>query len=308
MPPTASRRNCPAACASAWRWRARWRWIRRCCCSTSRCRRSTRSPAPSCRARSRTIWSQEKKTVVMITNDVDEAILLADRIVPLNPGPDASFGPEFRVPFERPRDRSAMNSNPAYKKLRAAVTQYLMDVGARRADADTEERATAQYRAGAVRSGAAARLQGGRRDAVREALRRVLRGAQSLPDAERPADGGRRLRSADAQGRVRLADRPFRLRQVDRAVDDRRPQRRDQRRHRARQQGGDRRRPRPRGGVPEPVAVAVDDRARERRARRRSGLSARQQGRAQRHRQLLPRRASAWATPWTSAPPNSPTA
>ena len=78
------------------------------------------------------IWSQEKKTVVLITNDVDEAILLADRIIPLTPGPDASFGPEFRVPFERPRDRTAMTSNPAYKKLRAAITQYLMDVGVKR--------------------------------------------------------------------------------------------------------------------------------------------------------------------------------
>jgi nitrate/nitrite transport system ATP-binding protein len=79
------------------------------------------------------IWSQEKKTVVLITNDVDEAILLADRIIPLNPGPDASFGPEFKVPFERPRDRTAMNDSPAYKKLRAAVTQYLMDAGIKRA-------------------------------------------------------------------------------------------------------------------------------------------------------------------------------
>jgi nitrate/nitrite transport system ATP-binding protein len=79
------------------------------------------------------IWSQEKKTVVLITNDVDEAILLADRIIPLNPGPDAGFGPEFRVPFERPRDRSAMNNSPAYKKLRAGVTQYLMDAGIERA-------------------------------------------------------------------------------------------------------------------------------------------------------------------------------
>ena len=85
------------------------------------------------------IWSQEKKTVVLITNDVDEAILLADRIIPLNPGPDASFGPEFRVPFERPRDRSAMNSSAAYKKLRAAITQYLMDAGIKRAAA-TEDR------------------------------------------------------------------------------------------------------------------------------------------------------------------------
>ncbi|MFA6266063.1 MAG: ABC transporter ATP-binding protein [Pseudolabrys sp.] len=79
------------------------------------------------------IWSQEKKTVVLITNDVDEAMLLADRIIPLNPGPDAGFGPEFRVPFERPRDRAAMNSSPAYKKLRAAITKYLMDAGIARA-------------------------------------------------------------------------------------------------------------------------------------------------------------------------------
>jgi nitrate/nitrite transport system ATP-binding protein len=86
------------------------------------------------------IWSQEKKTVVMITNDVDEAILLADRIIPLNPGPDACFGPEFRVPFERPRERSAMNASAAYKKLRAAITQYLIDVGLRRNAAAVEDR------------------------------------------------------------------------------------------------------------------------------------------------------------------------
>jgi nitrate/nitrite transport system ATP-binding protein len=78
------------------------------------------------------IWSQEKKTVVLITNDVDEALLLADRIIPLNPGPNASFGPEFMVPFARPRNRSEMNSNAAYKRLRAAVTQYLMDAGVKR--------------------------------------------------------------------------------------------------------------------------------------------------------------------------------
>jgi nitrate/nitrite transport system ATP-binding protein len=82
------------------------------------------------------IWSKERKTVVLITNDVDEAILLADRIIPLNPGPDANFGPEFRVPFERPRDRSAMNQNPAYKKLRAAITQHLIDVGVERTTSD----------------------------------------------------------------------------------------------------------------------------------------------------------------------------
>ncbi|MEQ8504407.1 MAG: nitrate ABC transporter ATP-binding protein [Rhodospirillales bacterium] len=75
------------------------------------------------------IWSRDKKTVVLITNDVDEAILLADRIIPLNPGPGATFGPEFKVDLPRPRDRASMNHDPAFKALRRDVTQYLMSVG-----------------------------------------------------------------------------------------------------------------------------------------------------------------------------------
>lgn len=74
------------------------------------------------------IWSQDKKTVVLITNDVDEAIILADRIIPLNPGPKATLGPAFKVDLPRPRDRAEMNNNPEFKKLRAAVTRYLMEV------------------------------------------------------------------------------------------------------------------------------------------------------------------------------------
>ena len=42
-----------------------------------------------------TISAIENKTIVLITNDVDEAILLADRVIPLNPGPKASLGPDF---------------------------------------------------------------------------------------------------------------------------------------------------------------------------------------------------------------------
>ena len=71
----------------------------------------------------------EKKTIILITNDVDEAILLADRIIPLNPGPNATFGSEFEVNIPRPRERTAMNHDPAFKKLRADVTSYLMGVG-----------------------------------------------------------------------------------------------------------------------------------------------------------------------------------
>ena len=72
------------------------------------------------------IWEQDRKTVVLITNDVDEAILLADRIVPLRPGPRASLGPDFQVPLSRPRDRKAINHDPAFKKLRNEITQYLV--------------------------------------------------------------------------------------------------------------------------------------------------------------------------------------
>lgn len=76
------------------------------------------------------IWSQEKKTVVLITNDVDEGLMMADRIIPLNPGPGATFGPEFKVNLGRPRDRSAMNHSEDYIKLRREITQYLMKIGA----------------------------------------------------------------------------------------------------------------------------------------------------------------------------------
>ncbi|CUI00058.1 ABC transporter ATP-binding protein [Leisingera aquaemixtae] len=73
------------------------------------------------------IWEADKKTCVLITNDVDEAILLADRIIALNP--DGSLGEAFQVTIPRPRDRSAMNTDETFKRLRAEVTSYLMDVG-----------------------------------------------------------------------------------------------------------------------------------------------------------------------------------
>ncbi len=73
------------------------------------------------------IWEQEKKTCILITNDVDEAILLADRIIPLNP--DGTLAESVKVNIPRPRDRGAMNDDEMFKALRAQVTKYLMDVG-----------------------------------------------------------------------------------------------------------------------------------------------------------------------------------
>src|SRR5688572_16375708 len=77
------------------------------------------------------IWQQDRKTVVLITNDVDEGILLADRIIPLTAGPNATLGPEFAVDIDRPRDRKALNHDPRYKEIRRQITDYLLGAGAR---------------------------------------------------------------------------------------------------------------------------------------------------------------------------------
>ncbi len=80
------------------------------------------------------IWSRERKTCVLITNDVDEALLMADRVIPLDSGvkgEGACFGPEFIVDLERPRDRRAINHNADFVRLRKNITQYLIEAGAR---------------------------------------------------------------------------------------------------------------------------------------------------------------------------------
>ncbi len=73
------------------------------------------------------IWEGDKKTCVLITNDVDEAIVLADRIIALTP--EGTLGEEFKVNIPRPRERSDMNHHEGFKALRGKITNYLMDVG-----------------------------------------------------------------------------------------------------------------------------------------------------------------------------------
>ena len=82
------------------------------------------------------ISQKEKKTIVLITNDVDEAILLADRVIPLNPGPKASLGPEFIIDIPRPRERTELNNDESFKKLRKEITAYLMKVGLEAGNSD----------------------------------------------------------------------------------------------------------------------------------------------------------------------------
>lgn len=66
------------------------------------------------------------KTIILVTNDVDEAILLADRIVPLSAGPRASLGPDTEVTIPPPRDRRSLNKDPRFRQTRVAVVDYLL--------------------------------------------------------------------------------------------------------------------------------------------------------------------------------------
>jgi nitrate/nitrite transport system ATP-binding protein len=88
------------------------------------------------------IWERDQKTVVIITNDVDEGILLADRIVPLSAGPGATLGPEVEVDLPRPRDRKALNHHPRFKEIRRQVIEYLLGAGGRERKNGTRMRAT----------------------------------------------------------------------------------------------------------------------------------------------------------------------
>jgi nitrate/nitrite transport system ATP-binding protein len=72
------------------------------------------------------IWQENRKTVVMITNDPDEGIYLADRIIPLSAGPGATLGPSIAIDLPRPRDRKALNHEPRFKEIRRELIEFLL--------------------------------------------------------------------------------------------------------------------------------------------------------------------------------------
>jgi nitrate/nitrite transport system ATP-binding protein len=71
------------------------------------------------------LWETERKTVLMVTHDVDEAILLADRVVMMTNGPAATVGEIVAVPFARPRDRLQIVDNPLYERVRSQLITFL---------------------------------------------------------------------------------------------------------------------------------------------------------------------------------------
>jgi nitrate/nitrite transport system ATP-binding protein len=71
------------------------------------------------------LWETERKTVLMVTHDVDEALLLADRIVLMTNGPAATVGEILTVPFARPRARLSIVDDPLYHQAHAHLIHFL---------------------------------------------------------------------------------------------------------------------------------------------------------------------------------------
>lgn len=71
------------------------------------------------------IWEQQRKTAIMITHSIEEALLLSDRIVMMTKGPAAKIDEVLEVPFPRPRDRNTVANHPAYPKLKQEMEDHL---------------------------------------------------------------------------------------------------------------------------------------------------------------------------------------
>lgn len=71
------------------------------------------------------IWSKHQVTVLMITHDIDEALLLADRVVMMTNGPSAQIGEVMNIPFLRPRNRTRVMEDPKYYELRNQALEFL---------------------------------------------------------------------------------------------------------------------------------------------------------------------------------------
>jgi len=71
------------------------------------------------------VWEKHRRTVVMVTHDIDEALYLADRLILMTDGPEAGVGEILEVPFARPRNRAAVLAHPDYYACRRRVLDFL---------------------------------------------------------------------------------------------------------------------------------------------------------------------------------------
>jgi nitrate/nitrite transport system ATP-binding protein len=97
------------------------------------------------------MWAASRHTVFMVTHDVDEAVLLSDRIALMTRGPEARLAEIVAVKLPRPRTRTALIDDPEYLRLRTHILRFLVE-GARPTAADHQELVTGRSPA-LVRSG-----------------------------------------------------------------------------------------------------------------------------------------------------------
>ena len=71
------------------------------------------------------IWEEHRKTVVMITHSIDEALLLSDKIIMMTRGPAAGIAQILDIPFARPRNRQEVEEHPEYHRLKLEMEQHL---------------------------------------------------------------------------------------------------------------------------------------------------------------------------------------
>jgi len=73
------------------------------------------------------LWRENRKTLLMVTHDVDEALFLSDRVVMMTNGPRATVGEILDIPFARPRNRASLLEDPEYYVLRERLIGFLED-------------------------------------------------------------------------------------------------------------------------------------------------------------------------------------
>ena len=91
------------------------------------------------------IQNELNNTVIMITHDVDEAVLLSDRIVMMTNGPEATIGEILDIDLPRPRDRLALAEDPKYVHLRSEVLTFLYEKQRKVEVIDTKKKSKPEF-------------------------------------------------------------------------------------------------------------------------------------------------------------------
>ncbi|WP_299599510.1 ABC transporter ATP-binding protein [uncultured Microbulbifer sp.] len=112
------------------------------------------------------IQAELNNTVIMITHDVDEAVLLSDRIVMMTNGPAATIGEILEVDLERPRHRLELADNPLYNQYRSKVLKFLHE---RHSKPDVPIKKSAQPKSSSQQAAANAKARNAQKEAVEDA-------------------------------------------------------------------------------------------------------------------------------------------